>query len=443
VTFVAHSFSACSALLGVSAVHPFTGAVISPRRQRSARGIESLNQRINGSLNADGAESASSNDPMIRSSDDSIPSHHGRARTVGVAMLIAASVLWSISGVALKKIHIDPIGFAFWRSLAGGIFLAALLPFSRGVAPRWNWMALAIVLHAIVVTLLLTAMALSTAAAGIILQYTGPVFCALFAWIFQRRRIGGRTIVALAIAMAGVAILLVGGLRGGTSVAGLVNGAISGVAFGGLILTLEVVNRRPAASPNGQTTMTNAGSAGSPNGQTTMTNQIPSTNDQGAASLVIGHSEFVGHCDLVIGASTNAPTPPTASRGDNRTAPQAPPVNALLVVMLNNLGTAAIVLPVALLFGRITAHPWQIAGVAVTGVVQLAVPYVLFVLALRRVEPVDASLLILLEPVLNPIWVWLAVGERPDLATFVGGAAILTAMVLEATKADEPEAVTG
>jgi drug/metabolite transporter (DMT)-like permease len=111
--------------------------------------------------------------------------------------------------------------------------------------------------------------------------------------------------------------------------------------------------------------------------------------------------------------------------------------------MLNNLGTAAIVLPVALLFGRITAHPWQIAGVAVTGVVQLAVPYVLFVLALRRVEPVDASLLILLEPVLNPIWVWLAVGERPDLATFVGGAAILTAMVLEATKADEPEAVTG
>jgi len=53
---------------------------------------------------------------------------------------------------------------------------------------------------------------------------------------------------------------------------------------------------------------------------------------------------------------------------------------------------------------------------------------------IARVEPVDASLLILLEPILNPVWVWLGVGERPDTATFVGGIAIVAAMIIEATK---------
>ncbi|MBC8106851.1 MAG: DMT family transporter, partial [Anaerolineae bacterium] len=58
-----------------------------------------------------------------------------RRRTVGVLMLIAASILWSVSGVAVKKINMDPIGFAFWRSLAAGVSMIALLPFSRGRAP--------------------------------------------------------------------------------------------------------------------------------------------------------------------------------------------------------------------------------------------------------------------------------------------------------------------
>lgn len=285
-----------------------------------------------------------------------------RRRAVGVLMLIAASILWSVSGVAVKKINMDPIGFAFWRSLAAGVSMIALLPFSRGRAPAVGPMALSIVLHAAVVSLLVSAMTKSTAAAGIILQYTGPVYCALFAWMFQRRAIGGRTAIALAIAMLGVAIMLVGGDHAG-DLRGPIYGAISGVAFGALILTLELVNRSKTGEP----------------------------------------------------------------------------VNPFLIVTLNNLGTAAIVLPIALRFGKITAEPWQIAGVAATGVVQLAVPYVLFVLALRRVEPVDASLLILLEPVLNPVWVWLAVGERPDKATFIGGIAIITAMVIEATKRNRVE----
>src|SRR3954465_7074617 len=131
-----------------------------------------------------------------------------RSRGVGVAMLILASVMWSLSGIAVKTVHMDAIGFALWRSVAAGLAMAAMLPFSRGRLPHAGWMTLVIVLHAAVVTLLITAMTLSTAAAGIILQYTGPVYCALLAWMFQRRAITRRTAIALVIAMVGVAIML-------------------------------------------------------------------------------------------------------------------------------------------------------------------------------------------------------------------------------------------
>ncbi len=110
------------------------------------------------------------------------------------------------------------------------------------------------------------------------------------------------------------------------------------------------------------------------------------------------------------------------------------PVDPFCVVMLNNLGTAALVLPIAWKFGKVMDEPWKLGAVMGVGVIQLAVPYVLFVLALRKVSPVDASLLILLEPVLNPIWVWIAVRECPDVTVFIGGLAILTAMVIDATK---------
>ena len=46
---------------------------------------------------------------------------------------------------------------------------------------------------------------------------------------------------------------------------------------------------------------------------------------------------------------------------------------------------------------------------------------------LTRVPAFEASLLLLLEPVLNPVWAWLAHGERPGGWSLAGGALILVA----------------
>jgi drug/metabolite transporter (DMT)-like permease len=63
--------------------------------------------------------------------------------------------------------------------------------------------------------------------------------------------------------------------------------------------------------------------------------------------------------------------------------------------------------------------------VAVMGVVQLGVPYWLFSKGLEQISVQEASLIVLIEPVLNPIWVALIVGELPSGATLVGGLCIV------------------
>jgi drug/metabolite transporter (DMT)-like permease len=55
------------------------------------------------------------------------------------------------------------------------------------------------------------------------------------------------------------------------------------------------------------------------------------------------------------------------------------------------------------------------------------VAYVCLTAAMRRLPAFDVSLLLLLEPVLNPVWTWLVRGEVPGRWTVTGGAVILGA----------------
>ncbi|MGQ0508875.1 MAG: DMT family transporter [Myxococcaceae bacterium] len=71
--------------------------------------------------------------------------------------------------------------------------------------------------------------------------------------------------------------------------------------------------------------------------------------------------------------------------------------------------------------------PNDVGIVVFLGVFQLAVPYLLFTWGLRRVRAVEASLLVLVEPVLNPIWAFLFAAERPGPWAMAGGAVILFA----------------
>jgi hypothetical protein len=64
------------------------------------------------------------------------------------------------------------------------------------------------------------------------------------------------------------------------------------------------------------------------------------------------------------------------------------------------------------------------------GAVQLGVSYWLYARAIRHVTALEAVLIPVIEPLLNPFWVLLALGERPSLQALAGGAIVLAAITL-------------
>ena len=65
---------------------------------------------------------------------------------------------------------------------------------------------------------------------------------------------------------------------------------------------------------------------------------------------------------------------------------------------------------------------------AFLGIFQIGVAYAIFSYGLKRVYAVEASLLSMIEPVLNPVWVLIWYGEIPSFYAAIGGAIILLAI---------------
>lgn len=98
------------------------------------------------------------------------------------------------------------------------------------------------------------------------------------------------------------------------------------------------------------------------------------------------------------------------------------------IVLLGNIVTAVIGLPFALAAGSPDPRTWMVLfGL---GIVQLGLPYVLYSVAIRRVTALEATFITLLEPVLNPVWVMLAIGERPGRWAAIGGGLVLAAVLV-------------
>ncbi|QDT17706.1 putative inner membrane transporter yiJE [Alienimonas californiensis] len=106
------------------------------------------------------------------------------------------------------------------------------------------------------------------------------------------------------------------------------------------------------------------------------------------------------------------------------------PVNVAAVVLWNNALAAAVLLPWAGRRGELSLSAATVAGLLALGVLQMALPYVLFQLGLRRVGPVAAGLILLIEPVLNPLWAYLGAGERPPPGSYLGGGLIVAAVAI-------------
>ena len=101
--------------------------------------------------------------------------------------------------------------------------------------------------------------------------------------------------------------------------------------------------------------------------------------------------------------------------------------NAIGMVLYGNVLTAVIGLPFA-----VATPPGanDLLYLALLGVVQLGLGYILFVEGLKSVSAIEGALLPVIEPVLNPVWVAIFASERPSVVTIIGGALIVGAVTL-------------
>ena len=104
--------------------------------------------------------------------------------------------------------------------------------------------------------------------------------------------------------------------------------------------------------------------------------------------------------------------------------PGARPEEATLLGYLIN-----IVISIPFIVTNVTAEavPWL--AVTVMGVFQLGVAYVLFSIGIKTTPPLAASLIAVIEPLLSPVWVMLATGEKPGPFAVAGGVIVVAAVV--------------
>lgn len=109
--------------------------------------------------------------------------------------------------------------------------------------------------------------------------------------------------------------------------------------------------------------------------------------------------------------------------------PKALGMSGTITVIYGNFLLALLTLPSG--FAALpTATWWDYAAVGFLGVFQIGISYILFIKGVRGgTRPLDASIIGFIEPLLNPVWVFLFVGERPSNWAVLGGAIIIATVV--------------
>ncbi|MEW6335069.1 MAG: DMT family transporter [Thermodesulfobacteriota bacterium] len=264
--------------------------------------------------------------------------HRGRA----VLLLAATAVLWSLGGVLIKWVSLHPLAVAGFRS---AIALPVLLTFFRRRTVDFSLpQLLGGVSYAATVILFVYATKLTTAGNAILLQYTAPVYVALFSGWLLDEKIRWFDWAAIAAVLFGMLLFFLDELGTGGLYGNLL-AVLSGFTFAALVLCLRI---QKETSPAGS-------------------------------------------------------------------------------VILGNLLTALVCLP-----WMADASPgvsdW--IGLLCLGVFQLGLSYVCYAVAIKRVTAIEGILIPVFEPILNPVWTYLFVGERIGSWGLLGGFLVILSILL-------------
>jgi len=104
----------------------------------------------------------------------------------------------------------------------------------------------------------------------------------------------------------------------------------------------------------------------------------------------------------------------------------------------NNMLPAVVISGIATtIFSGFWASPLSIEGadfflLGAMGIIVMPIPLAVMTVAPKLIPPAEVGLIMLLETFLGPLWVWLALGEKPGIHTMVGGGILILALALHA-----------
>jgi drug/metabolite transporter (DMT)-like permease len=94
-------------------------------------------------------------------------------------------------------------------------------------------------------------------------------------------------------------------------------------------------------------------------------------------------------------------------------------------ILLGNVVTAVACIPFVI---NASYDMTSILGIVSLGIMQFGIPYVLYGIAIKHIRALDAVMIAVIEPILNPIWVLIFLGEIPGAWAILGGIIVLAAV---------------
>lgn len=154
----------------------------------------------------------------------------------GILALVITALLWSSGGVLIKSLPLTPMTIAGMRSAIAAVVMLLWL---RQPKPTWTaYQCGSIISYAATVTLFVIATKMTTAANAIFLQYTAPIWVALFSWLVTKEKLTKIDGLAVIAVMAGMTVFFLERVDSG-SMMGNVIALLAGVAFGGVALFMR------------------------------------------------------------------------------------------------------------------------------------------------------------------------------------------------------------
>ncbi|MGP7818639.1 DMT family transporter [Niallia sp. 01092] len=263
-------------------------------------------------------------------------------RKKAILYMVIAAALWSIGGLFIKLVDWNPMAIAGARSGIGAIVMLCYLK-KPVIHFKEKSTLLGACAYASLLVLFVSANKLTTSANAILLQFTAPIWVALFSGWFLKEKVSKSDWATIVFVMVGMVLFFVGDLQTSHTMGNFV-ALLSGVAMASMIIFIMLQKKGSAVE----------------------------------------------------------------------------------VTFLGNIFTFIICSP---FFFLSMPSLSSLFALLILGIFQLGIPYIFYAKAIRHVTVIEAILIPIIEPLLNPVWVFLVTREAPGSSAVVGGILVMLAII--------------